>query len=208
MFTPIGWLWTAFFVGWIIAAQRVKVTRSTEHPLVRYAIVACMGLGYILLATPVFDMGRFYRRFIPASAGPFLIPLATIVVALGLGFAVWARIHIGRNWSARVAIKEDHELIRTGPYARVRHPIYSGMLLAALATAIAVGRWRALVGFGVIFACFWIRSLKEERWMRQEFGPAYDDYARTSGHFIPRITRKAAMIVWLAALMVGMAPVL
>lgn len=70
--------------------------------------------------------------------------LGLLMVICGLAFAVWARIHLGRNWSGTVTVKEDHELIRSGPYGIVRHPIYTGLLLAIAGTAIVFGEWRAV----------------------------------------------------------------
>jgi protein-S-isoprenylcysteine O-methyltransferase Ste14 len=93
---------------------------------------------------------------------------------------MWARVRLGSNWSAMVTVKQDHELILRGPYAVVRHPIYSGFLLALAGTAIAVGEIRAFIGLGVAFIGFFLKSAAEERFMREEFSEFSDEYARYS----------------------------
>jgi hypothetical protein len=72
------------------------------------------------------------------------------LTALGLSFTSWARVHLGRNWSGTVTLKDDHALIRTGPYRRVRHPIYSGALLALAGTVLAVGQWRGVIALALV----------------------------------------------------------
>ena len=122
------------------------------------------------------------RRFEPAS--PVLIWLGTAMVAAGLGVAVWARRHLGRNWSSNVVVKEDHTLIRTGPYSRVRHPIYTGIILAFLGVAIYVGEWRALLACVLVFVSFLVKSRAEEAQMRKIF-PEYEQYRRESAALVP-----------------------
>ena len=97
----------------------------------------------------------------------------------GLLFSVWARIHLGRNWSRSVTIKRDHELIITGPYKLVRHPIYTGLLVAFFGTAFAVAEVRAMAAFALVGLSLWLKLRLEEKWMRAEFGAKYEEY---SGH--------------------------
>jgi protein-S-isoprenylcysteine O-methyltransferase Ste14 len=123
-------------------------------------------------------------RFIPV--GPIFPAVGTILLAVGLGFAVWARRHLGRNWSVQVVVKEDHTLIRTGPYRYVRHPIYTGILLAMLGMAIAIGEWRVLLGFGFMLLSFMIKSRQEERRMRETFSE-YAEYQRQTAALIPYV---------------------
>jgi protein-S-isoprenylcysteine O-methyltransferase Ste14 len=107
------------------------------------------------------------------------------LLAAGLGFAVWARVHLGRNWSGTVSVKEDHELIRSGPYAYVRHPIYTGILAAVLGTAIASGTVRALIGLVIIAAALVRKSHIEERFMRETFPGQYERYSAEVPALIP-----------------------
>ena len=111
--------------------------------------------------------------------------IGAAVTAAGLLFAVWARRHIGRNWSGQVTIKSDHELVTTGPYGMVRHPIYTGLLLAFAGTALAVGEVRGLLALAIACAALWRKLKLEERYMREQFGEAYVEYTRRVAAIIP-----------------------
>jgi protein-S-isoprenylcysteine O-methyltransferase Ste14 len=104
-----------------------------------------------------------------------------------VGLAAWARYVLGRNWSASITLKESHELIRTGPYSRIRHPIYSGVILGLLGTALAIGERGALVAVGVLFASYFIKARSEESLLAREFGPAFQDHLSRTGMFLPRL---------------------
>ena len=107
----------------------------------------------------------------PVGFLPFWLGAAVTIA--GLLFAVWAREHLGRNWSRSVTIKQGHELITTGPYAVVRHPIYTGILTGFLGTAIALSQVRGFIGFVLIFLVLWLKLRTEEEWMRSQFGETY-----------------------------------
>jgi protein-S-isoprenylcysteine O-methyltransferase Ste14 len=113
--------------------------------------------------------------------------LAIFVTAAGIGLAIWARFYLGENWSSAVSIKVDHKLIRTGPYAWVRHPIYSGLLLAMIGTALARREPRGLFAVLLLWIGFWIKSRMEEGFMRKTFGEEYEVYSRSTGALIPRL---------------------
>ncbi|MGC1492577.1 MAG: isoprenylcysteine carboxylmethyltransferase family protein [Candidatus Acidiferrum sp.] len=100
-------------------------------------------------------------------------------------FAVWAREHLGRNWSRSVTIKQDHELITTCPYAVVRHPIYTGILAGFLGMAIAISQVRGFLAFVLVFLALWIKFRMEEKWMRAQFGETYATYARQTAALVP-----------------------
>jgi protein-S-isoprenylcysteine O-methyltransferase Ste14 len=106
------------------------------------------------------------------------------MVAVGLGFAAWARAHLGQNWSGIVTVKEDHALVRTGPYRAVRHPIYTGLLLALTGTAMAIGEWRGVLA--VICALIGLlRKIQvEEKRMSENF-PEYSRYRQQTAALIP-----------------------
>jgi protein-S-isoprenylcysteine O-methyltransferase Ste14 len=101
---------------------------------------------------------------------------AVLLVAAGLAFAVWARVCLGRNWSGIVTLKQDHELVRSGPYRLVRHPIYTGLLLALLGSALARNEWRALLAVALAWLAFWRKLQVEEELMIEQFGDAYVRY--------------------------------
>lgn len=129
--------------------------------------------------------GALGQRFLPHV--PWVQWLGAVLTGAGVAFAIWARIHIGRYWSSTVALKESHKLVRSGPYARIRHPIYTGILAAMAGTSIAVGRYAALLGLAVIALAFARKARKEEALLAGEFGPGFDQHRRRTGFFLPRI---------------------
>ena len=133
---------------------------------------------------PLFRTSRLpAARFLPVTAIWPRIGLALTI--LGLGFAVWARIHLGRFWSGAVTLKENHELIRSGPYAFVRHPIYTGLLTAAAGTALARGTLAALLGLVAIGVACWLKIRAEEKLLTNHFGDTYLEYRRQVPALIP-----------------------
>ena len=113
-------------------------------------------------------------RFVPSSLA--IEWAGVVLVAAGLIFTVWARVHLGTNWSGIVTVKEGHELVTSGPYALVRHPIYSGLVLAFAGSAIACGEWRGALAGAIVAASLWRKLRLEERWMAERFGDAYERY--------------------------------
>jgi protein-S-isoprenylcysteine O-methyltransferase Ste14 len=138
-----------------------------------------------LLVQPPIHWPVLPVRLVPYGEAAYAVGVA--MVAAGLAFSVWARVHIGRNWSATVTVKQDHELVQSGPYRLVRHPIYTGLLLALLGTAVARGDVQGFVAVAVAVAAIWRKLRLEERWMQDTFG---DTYARYRAHV-------AALIPWL-----------
>ena len=180
----IGALWLAWLGYWVISARNVKPTHRRESVgshLTHRVLLILAGLLYV---APDWFPAALSRRFLPVGK---VVPAAgVLLVAAGLGFSVWARIHLGRNWSAEVVVKEDHALIRSGPYQHLRHPIYSGMLLAFLGMALALGEWRGLVALALVFASLARKSRTEEAFMRETF-PDYADYQRETRALIPLV---------------------
>jgi protein-S-isoprenylcysteine O-methyltransferase Ste14 len=179
----IGALWIAWLIYWIASAWAVKEDRRKEAPASRLIHDAAMLAGAVLLGVPHL-LGRMLElRFHHHSLAWFAV--GTALVILGLGFSVLARIWLGRNWSGSVTVKRDHQLIRSGPYALVRHPIYTGMLTALFGTALAIGNGRAALGFAVLLAGLIYKIGIEERFMAEEFGEAYAHYRREVPALIP-----------------------
>src|SRR4029453_11803615 len=140
-------------------------------------------VAVLLFWGPRAPMGPLTQRFLPLTEWPFWV--GSFLTAGGLLFAVWARLHLGRNWSGTVTIKQGHELITSGPYALVRHPIYTGLLLALLGSALALGDWRGFLVLALAAGPFWLKLRLEERWMRRQFGDAYLEYARRVAALVP-----------------------
>jgi protein-S-isoprenylcysteine O-methyltransferase Ste14 len=180
----IGAIWLSWLLYWWRSARDVKATRHPEPARDRLTHRIPLVLGILCLTAPGWIPRILHRRFVPPGAPAQVVGLA--LLAAGLGYSVWARRHLGRNWSAAVVVKEDHALVRTGPYRRVRHPIYTGMLLAFLGTAVALGEWRGLVGFLLAVVSFLLKSRMEEARMAATF-PEYADYRRHTAALIPGI---------------------
>ena len=160
----IAALWLSWLFYWWRSARDVKPTSRQESGRDQVTYRLPLVLAILCLSAPGWIPQVFHRRFVPAGAPAQVAGL--VLLAAGLGFTVWARRHLGRNWSASVVVKEDHALVRSGPYRQVRHPIYTGMLLAFLGTAVAVGEWR-----GLMVGC-WPSSPSCSRaaWRRPEWG--------------------------------------
>lgn len=177
-------LWTAWALYWLVSAAAVKETQRRESGASRLAhILPLLFAGWLLgtrhmpveaLTQPIFSP-TFYWRYV----------LGALLVALGLGFAVWARAHLGRNWSGSVTVKAEHELIDTGPYALVRHSIYTGLILALIGSALALDQWRGLLAVAIAIVSLWRKLRVEEGFMRQVFGERYAEYQRRVPALIP-----------------------
>jgi protein-S-isoprenylcysteine O-methyltransferase Ste14 len=178
-------LWLALLVYWLISAFRIKRAKHIEGHASRRLRMALTVLVFSLLFSPTARVGWLGARFVPPSE--IIAVVGAIATAFGVGLAVWARYVLGKNWSAAITFKENHELIRTGPYARIRHPIYSGIILGLLGTALAIGEWRALAGTAVMFASYFIKARSEESLLAREFGPAFQDHLSRTGMFLPRL---------------------
>lgn len=177
--------WITLFALWIIMAFRVKRAVRKQSPWSRLIHLIVGSLAYFLLFKNNWPWPLLNLRIIPrAQAAAWA---GAVLTCAGVALAIWARVTLGRNWSATVTIKQDHRLIRAGPYAVVRHPIYSGLLLAILGSALVVGKVRGAAAF-VIAAVVWhFKSRIEERFMTDEFGAAYEDYRRRTGALVPFI---------------------
>lgn len=181
-FYGIWMLWSAL---WWVLARNVKVTARRQPALPRLLNMALLILAAALLAVPHLPMPGLDVRLLPGSQEKLWAALGAALTLLGLLFTVWARVHLGRNWSGVAAVKAGHELITGGPYRWVRHPIYSGMALAFLGMAAANGQWRGVLALALALIAIVQRIFVEERFMRQQFGAAYDAYARGVRALVP-----------------------
>jgi protein-S-isoprenylcysteine O-methyltransferase Ste14 len=177
-------MWLGYLAYWWVMSINVKDSERGEAALSRLVRLVAMVCAVVLLwpgiPFPVSD-----RRFLPSGALSFWIGAA--VTAAGLLFSIWARRHLGSNWSQAVTIKAGHELITSGPYALVRHPIYSGLLLGFIGTAVALGQWRGLLAVALVFIVLWRKLRLEEQWLRAQFGEPYEVYVRRVAALVPYI---------------------
>lgn len=179
-------LWLLFGAYWLVSALKRKKTKQRETWSQRFGYLLPLALGFYLLSQPQARYGWLGSRFVRiGSAGEWL---GVLLTAAGIGVAFWARWHLGTNWSGVVTLKEDHELIRTGPYRTIRHPIYTGILLALLGTSITLGEVRALIAVAIAWLSFYIKARREESFLMQEFGPGFDEHKRHTGMFLPRFS--------------------
>lgn len=178
-------LWGAFLVVWMVWAFRTKETKEREGAWSRLSYALPTIAAFWAMFTERITLGWLRLAVFPAA--PAIEILGIVLTAAGIGFAIWARASIGSNWSASVTVKVGHQLVRTGPYRRVRHPIYSGMTLAMLGTALERRELRGLLAVVLLYVGFKIKSRIEERTMSKVFGAAYDEYSRTTGAIFPRV---------------------
>ncbi|HZP06066.1 MAG TPA: isoprenylcysteine carboxylmethyltransferase family protein [Terracidiphilus sp.] len=181
--------WLVLGAVWLVAAASQKAAVHRQPLSGRFLYVVLALLGFILLAksgiTALPGLGWLGVRFVPQLPAIFI---AGFVLELaGALFAVWARLTLGGNWSGRPSLMANHELVTSGPYALARHPIYTGLLFAALGTALAIGEWRCLLGTFVLASAFLIKIQAEERLMMQAFADSYPAYRRRVKALIPGV---------------------
>jgi protein-S-isoprenylcysteine O-methyltransferase Ste14 len=176
-----SWAWLAWIVYWYIAANFVKATVSTELPITRLPYQLTVVAGALLVfhsRSHSLFYGSLYHNANVEWVG-FAITL------IGLAYSVWARVHLGRNWSGVVTLKEDHKLIRSGPYRMTRHPIYTGLILAMLGSAISHGTGDAFLGCVLVMIGFMLKLRREEKLMISQFGDEYRQFKREVPALIP-----------------------
>lgn len=176
-------MWLGYSLYWWLSARKVKGTTRREAWTSRMARLACIVAAFMLLWVPRFHVAGLDHRFVPLGAHGYWIGAA--ITACGLLFSIWARRHLGTNWSQAVTLKTDHELITSGPYGWVRHPIYTGLLVGFLGTAIARGELRGLVAVLLVLTVLWLKLRLEETWLSAQFGEAYTLYSRRVAALVP-----------------------
>jgi protein-S-isoprenylcysteine O-methyltransferase Ste14 len=177
-------LWITWLIYWGRSAANVKPAVRLESKSSRASYIIPIVIASILLSISPIAGGRFlFSRFLPPGIDAYWP--GVILIAAGLGFSVWARQYLGRNWSGTVQVKQDHQLICDGPYRFVRHPIYTGILVAFLGTALIVGHWGGILAVLIAAGSFWRKLTLEERFMRETFGSAYEEYRARTAALIP-----------------------
>lgn len=177
--------WIVFAVYWTIGALKTRRTAKKESFAARYGVMAIEVVGFYLLLSSDAAIGVLGQRVVRRT---FELRVAGVVLLwAGIALALWARWHLGQYWSGRITIKEGHRLIRTGPYARLRHPIYSGLVLAAAGTAIEIDQWRGVVAVCVVILGFWIKGKREEALLTKQFGAEFDEHRRATGFLFPKL---------------------
>ncbi len=179
-----GIIWAAFWLYWLVVAFLTRSEVERRQPV--FSRFFFLMLAVIILGTII--SGQFWDRFLLGQftdGNPVAVAAGIAITLLGLGFAVWARVHLGKNWSGSVTIKVDHRLVRTGPYRYVRNPIYTGILAGFAGTALVIGRGWAVYGLLILLAGFLIKIQEEEKVLLEKFGEEYLRYKREVKALIP-----------------------
>jgi protein-S-isoprenylcysteine O-methyltransferase Ste14 len=177
------YLWYAWFAIWLAWAFQSKKTQQRESIASRFSYTGIIWVAAFIMVEAKRWPGWWNSRLLPDS--PWIGWAGVGIAACGFAICFWARATLGSNWSGTVTIKVGHQLIRTGPYRLVRHPIYTGLVVAMAGTVLAHNQVRAYIALVLFWAGFTVKRLKEEQFMRQTFGEQYIEYARTTGAIFP-----------------------
>jgi protein-S-isoprenylcysteine O-methyltransferase Ste14 len=188
---PVPWAFDAVMGAWTAAAlfmwasalRANRIKHREGFPLRVLDWTLLIG-GYIFL----------FSTQSPILGAHFIAPRPALQIAgvaltyLGMSLLIWSRVHLGRYWSAVVALKKDHRLIQTGPYRVVRHPLYAGIILASVGVGLCVTTWDSLVGIALLATCFERRAHKEDALLASEFGTEFEAYRQRTGRLLPRLS--------------------
>ena len=183
-------LWLVWLLGWLLAAGWTARTVAHQSLAPRLAHSVFVWLGAALLFFHLTLGAPFQVNLLPNSE--WVGWGGVILVFLGLGFAGWARYYLGRLWSGSVTLKADHVIVQTGPYAMTRHPIYTGLLLALIGTALVRGTIASLLGVVSIVIGIVLKIRQEESLLIEHFGEGYREYQSQVPALVPRPGRRAA----------------
>ncbi len=174
--------WILLLFVWFYTGRNTKITVRKEKLSSRILYLSLVFCSFGLVYYHGLTVGFLGLRFLPST--PLVSSIGLLVNAAGILFAVFARIKLGGNWSATVTLKQDHELIQSGPYSITRHPIYTGFLFGHAGAVIVLGEIRGLIGWVLLLLAMSIKAGKEEEFMRSRF-PQYEEYRKKVRKFIP-----------------------
>jgi protein-S-isoprenylcysteine O-methyltransferase Ste14 len=183
----LGGLWLVFLAVWLVSSTHVKRSASSSAstlvtPTV-FRLLLIVLVALLVRESLVSHAGRHVHGAI-LSGNRFQAVVGVALCAVGIAIAIWARFCIGQNWGMPMSLREGHELVTTGPYAFVRHPIYTGILLALAGTTLTVGHW-SIALFPLYLAYFIYAATMEERTMKEQFPTQYPVYARRTKMLLP-----------------------
>ncbi len=185
--TLAGYCWIGIGLFWLAGLAFTKRVARRMPTSARLFQIAVGLLGVTLMTGRWFNQGWMALSILPYAPDTqrFAAWIGLALTFLGCLFACWARITLGGNWSGEAAVKHNHELIVGGPYAVTRHPIYTGLLTAAVGTTLIISRWHSLIGLVVIVLMLILKMSQEERLMTQQFPESYANYKQRVKALIP-----------------------
>jgi protein-S-isoprenylcysteine O-methyltransferase Ste14 len=178
-------MWFATFIYWLVSSFSVKKSVKKQSGWGRILYIFCVLLAFSLLFGNYLNLSFLEKPILPQNN--YWKITGMVLCAIGLIFAIMARIWLGENWSGRITIKENHELIQSGPYALTRNPIYSGFLLAFSGCSMSLGLLKGYLGIFFLVVCILIKISKEEAFMQEVFGEKYRTYKSKVKRLIPII---------------------
>lgn len=181
--------WWLFLIFWAVMARRAKRSVRKEKRSERLAYNVPTGLGMILIATST-PLVWGHENFLTTAVLPrgTLFAVASAVSSLaGVSLAIWSRVTLGRDWSVNVTLKEGHELVTSGPYARIRHPIYTAVILLAIGLFLLFETLGGTIGVALLVLGCWIKLRQEEGLMIGQFPEAYPAYMGRTKRLVPFI---------------------
>lgn len=171
-----------YFIASAFLTQKIRQKEAGgKRTLDQFLILG----GYVLLF-PVLHGALWDRPLLSAAWMAPLGKIGAVMAVIGLAFTIWARKTLGQYWSRIVAVKEDHKLVQSGPYRVIRHPLYTGLLLAIPGTALTFGLWRCFIGAALVCAAFLWRARREDELLAGQFGAEFAAYRARSGRLLPR----------------------
>lgn len=178
-------MWLAIAIYWLISSISVKKSIRRQSGWQRTVYILCVLVAFSLLFSDYFDRHFLNSPALPQNETWKITGL--FLCAAGLLFALIARIWLGSNWSGRITIKENHELVQSGPYRITRNPIYTGFLLAYMGCSMSLGQLRGYIGILLLVICLLLKISKEESYMLEVFGDQWKSYKRRVKRLIPGI---------------------
>ncbi|HSZ34517.1 MAG TPA: isoprenylcysteine carboxylmethyltransferase family protein [Puia sp.] len=178
-------MWSVIFIYWLVSSFAVKKTVKRQSGKGRILYIICVLTAFMFLFGNYFSIDFLDQTVFPQTYNWRITGL--IFCALGLTFSLMARIWLGGNWSGRITVKENHELIQSGPYAVTRNPIYTGFLLAFIGCSMTLGQVKGYIGIIFLVACILIKVFQEETFMLDAFGDKFTAYKSKVKRLIPFI---------------------
>jgi protein-S-isoprenylcysteine O-methyltransferase Ste14 len=181
----IGFCWLILIIFWTIQRKWSKPSNQVASTSIRLWYTGSLVIGFLLIWESGIRGNVFPLDILLFTSSLVTNIIAVLFAVLGVALAIWARVVIGTNWSSSVQIKKDHALVTAAPYAYIRHPIYTAVLMMVIADVLTQGTVGAILGFMVILLSFWIKLRQEEKFMLQQFPDQYPAFMKRTKRLVP-----------------------